>query len=113
MSSHAQPLIALSPELRCTLEASGVGIYSFDGATREFSLDATCRRLFDMDQDTTLSPATMVSRIHPEDIARYWAAAAASTDTGAFACDYRVVHRNGEVRFLSGRGHLQPGPAGG
>ncbi|MEO8443971.1 MAG: ATP-binding protein [Gammaproteobacteria bacterium] len=113
MSRRADPLAALSPELQRTLEASGVGVYSFDGATSTFEIDATCRRLFDIDLDTDLSPATMTARIHPEDIGRYWAAAAASAETGAFACDYRVVHRNGAVRFVSGRGHLQPGPRGG
>ncbi len=102
----------LSPELQCTLEASGVGVYSFDAGTREFFVDATCRRLFDIDPDTQLSPDVMASRIHPGDLQRYWAAAGESMKTGTFACDYRVVHRNGDIRFVSGRGHLQPGPPG-
>jgi PAS domain S-box-containing protein len=48
----------------------------------------------------------MLSRIHPEDLERYWAAAAASMKGGEFACDYRVVHRDGSVHFVSGRGHV-------
>lgn len=112
MSGEHQVSAGLSPELQRTLEASGVGVYSFDAGTGQFVIDATCRRLFDIDPDMQLSPDTMASRIHPDDLQRYWAAAAESMKTGAFACDYRVVHRNGDVRFVSGRGHLQPGPAG-
>ncbi|MBL8202037.1 MAG: PAS domain-containing protein [Chromatiales bacterium] len=108
----AQGSPGLSPELQRTLEASGVGVYSFDAGTGEFLIDATCRRLFDIDPDLQLSPDVMASRIHPDDLQRYWAAAGESLKNGAFACDYRVVHRNGDVRFVSGRGHLQPGPPG-
>ena len=102
----------LGPELQRTLEASGVGVYSFDAATGRFAIDATCRRLFDLDPEAHLSPEVMATRIHPDDLERYWAAAADSMQTGAFACDYRVVHRNGAVLFVSGRGYLQPGAPG-
>ena len=102
----------LSPELQRTLEASGVGVYSFDAATKTFVLDATCQRLFDIDPDMQLSPAIMASRIHPDDLQQYWAAAAESMVTGSFVCDYRVVHRSGAVHFVRGRGHLLPGPVG-
>jgi len=102
----------LSPELQRTLEASGVGVYSFDAAAGSFVVDATCCRLFDLDDGSLLSPKIMASRIHPEDIGRYWAAAQESMQSGSFSCDYRVVHRDGTVRFVTSRGHLQPGPPG-
>ena len=104
--------VRLSPQLQRTLEASGVGMYSFDAATGRFLVDATCRRLFDIDTHTPLSPEMMASRIHPDDLQRYWTAAGESLQTGNFACDYRVVHRSGKVRFVSGRGHVEPGPPG-
>lgn len=112
MTTRQPGSAGLSPELQRTLEASGVGVYSFDAGTGEFAIDATCRRLFDIDADMQLSPDVMASRIHPDDLQRYWAAADDSMKSGAFACDYRVVHRNGDIRFVSGRGHLQPGPPG-
>ncbi|MEQ1803581.1 MAG: ATP-binding protein [Gammaproteobacteria bacterium] len=112
MTGSEQRSGGLSPELQRTLEASGVGVYSFDAGTGEFIVDATCRRLFDLDPEVQLSPDVMASRIHPDDLERYWAAAAESMKNGAFACDYRIVHRNGDVRFVSGRGHLKPGPPG-
>ncbi len=101
-----------SPELQRTLEASGVGVYSFDAAAGAFVVDATCCRLFDLDDGSLLSPDIMASRIHPDDMNRYWAAAKDSMQTGTFSCDYRVVHRNGSVRFVTSRGHLQPGAPG-
>ena len=112
MSGAQQGWDGLSLELQRTLEASGVGVYSFDGGTGQFIIDATCRRLFDIDADVQLSPGVMTSRIHPDDLERYWAAAGESMRTGTFSCDYRVVHRNGDIRFISGRGHLRPGPPG-
>lgn len=112
MTVHSTASAELSPALQRTLEASGVGVYSFDAASGAFVVDATCRRLFDLDLDNLLSAEVMVSRIHPEDLDRYWTAARESMQTGAFSCDYRVVHQNGDVRFVSSRGHLQPGPPG-
>ncbi|MEZ5562868.1 MAG: PAS domain-containing sensor histidine kinase [Gammaproteobacteria bacterium] len=96
----------ISPALQATLTASGIGLYSFDPETDVFAVDATCRKLFDIDPDTPLSPEVMLSRIHPDDVPRYWAAAAESVQTGNFACDYRVIHRDGSVHFVSGRGNL-------
>jgi PAS domain S-box-containing protein len=112
MTIHVSDPLDLSPQLQRTLAASGVGVYSYDARTRVFNVDDTCRRLFDIGAEEQLSPELMTSRIHPDDLPRYWAAAAESMRTGDFACDYRIVHRNGDVRFLSGRGHILPGPPG-
>lgn len=112
MKDLGMQINVLSPELKRTLEASGVGLYSVDAANGTFVLDATCRRLFDIGPVEVLSPAIMAARIHPDDLARYRAEVAESVRTGIFACDYRVVHGNGDIRFISGRGHLQTGQAG-
>ncbi len=96
----------ISPALQATLTASGIGLYSFNPETGAFVVDDTCRTLFDIEPGIPLSPKVMLSRIHPDDVPRYWAAAAESVKTGSFSCDYRVIHRNGSVRFVSGRGNL-------
>jgi PAS domain S-box-containing protein len=95
----------VSAELQGTLAASGVGLYHFNPAANSFAIDSTCRRIFDLADDQELSADVMLTRIHPEDLDRYWAAAAESMKGGDFTCDYRVVHRDGSVRFVSGRGH--------
>jgi PAS domain S-box-containing protein len=96
----------ISPALQATLSASGIGLYSFDSDTGVFEVDDTCRKLFDLEPDTSLSPQEMLSRIHPDDLPRYWSAAADSTRTGTFNCDYRVIYRDGSVHFISGRGNV-------
>jgi hypothetical protein len=80
MTTGQRMSAGLSPELQRTLEASGVGVYSFDAGTGEFAVDATCRRLFDIEADMELSPAVMASRIHPEDLQRYWASASSAAE---------------------------------
>jgi PAS domain S-box-containing protein len=112
MTRHVEANADLSPELQRTLEASGVGIYSFDAGAGSFVIDSTCRRLFDIDDGATLSPEMMTQRIHPDDLQRYWTAAAESMQSGSFVLDYRIVHRDGSVHFISGRASLLPGPAG-
>jgi PAS domain S-box-containing protein len=96
----------ISPALQATLTATGIGLYSFDPESNVFTVDDTCRKLFDIDPGAPLSPEVMLSRIHPDDLPRYWAAAAESAQSGSFACDYRVIHRDGSVRFVSGRGNV-------
>lgn len=96
----------ISPALQATLTATGIGLYSFDSDANVFTVDDTCRKLFDIDPGTALSPEVMLSRLHPDDLSRYWAAAAESAQTGSFACDYRVIHRDGSVHFVSGRGNV-------
>ena len=96
----------LSPALQATLTATGIGLYSYDPESGVFTVDDTCRKLFDIEPGAALSPEVMLSRIHPDDLPRYWAAAGESAQTGSFACDYRVIHRDGSVHFVSGRGNV-------
>jgi PAS domain S-box-containing protein len=104
LAAQAAPVTDVSPPLQAVLTASGIGLYAFDPARNRFVIDDTCRKLFDLDPDVSPSPELLLARIHPDDMPRYWAAATESTKTGAFACDYRVVYRDGSVHFVSGRG---------
>jgi PAS domain S-box-containing protein len=106
MNTLTAAATGISPALQATLTATGIGLYSFDPETDVFVVDETCRQLFDIDPDVPLSPEIMLSRIHPDDVPRYWAAAAESMQTGSFSCDYRVCHRDGSVHFVSGRGNV-------
>lgn len=106
MNSLTAAATGISPALQATLTATGIGLYSFDPETGVFVVDETCRKLFDIDPDVALSPEVMLCRIHSDDVPRYWAAAAESMQTGSFSCDYRVIHRDGTVHFISGRGNV-------
>lgn len=107
MNTLTDAVADISPALQTTLTTSGIGLYSFDPETGVFLVDDTCRRLFDLEAGIVLSPEVMLSRIHADDLPRYWAAAAESMQTGNFACDYRVIHRDGSVHLVSGRGNVQ------
>jgi PAS domain S-box-containing protein len=115
MSEHsAAPAVfdSLSTAFAASLADAGVGLYAYDAATRSFQLDATCRRIFDLDADEELSAEVMVARIHPADVDRYWAAAAEGMARGQFACEYRVVQRDGSLRSVLSRARAEPGPEG-
>ena len=39
----------INPALQATLTATGIGLYSFDPESNVFTVDDTCRKLFDID----------------------------------------------------------------
>lgn len=99
----------ISSELQGILRITGVGIWSYEGATGRFSLDDTCCELFDLDPGEPTGPDLMRQRIHPEDMPAYNRAIRdAMEGAGEFAIEYRVVRRDGSVRFISGRGRVRP-----
>ena len=98
--------------LELILKATGVGLYHFEAKTGSFTVDDTVRDLFDLDPDEEFGMELMASRIHADDLEAYWEAAQESMRTGQFAHDYRVVHRNGTVRWVSGRSSVALGEDG-
>jgi PAS domain S-box-containing protein len=96
-------------ELRIILKDTGVGVWSFDSAHREFTLDDTCREIFDIQPGDNFGPALVAARIHADDIEGYWRATREAVDgDGEHVSDYRVVHRDGSIRFVSSRGRVKP-----
>lgn len=102
-----QPL--LDNELQPVLNAVGVGLWSFDLRTGELGLDGTCLSLFGLNEGDPLGPDSLMGRLHPDDVARYRAAIAKAAGSGSFECDYRVLGDDGQTRYISGRGRMQPG----
>ncbi len=99
----------ISSELQGILRITGVGIWSYDGTSGDFAFDETCRELFDLDPDQPIGPEIMRKCIHPDDFAGYVAAIQkALAGSGEFAVEYRIVRRDGSVRFVSGRGRVRP-----
>lgn len=99
----------ISSELQGILRVTGVGIWSYDGATGRFTLDATCRDLFGLDPDEALNPDTMRRCIHPEDLPAYAEAVRQAMASGQeFSIEYRMVRKDGTVRVVSGRGRVRP-----
>lgn len=102
----------LSEDLRVTLRATGVGVWSFDVASGRFEMDQTCRELIDLLPWEELSPATMGRRIHPEDLARYLAEIRQVMGGEERVVEYRIVRRDGSIRHICSRGRLSQRPPG-
>jgi PAS domain S-box-containing protein len=99
----------ISSELQSLLRVTGVGVWSYDGSTGRFALDATCREIFGLEPDEELSPETMRRCIHPEDLPAYAAAVQEAMASGTeFSIEYRMMRKDGTVRFVSGRGRARP-----
>ncbi|UCG74026.1 MAG: PAS domain S-box protein [Chromatiales bacterium] len=90
-------------DMQMLLEATGVGTWSYDSATHALQLDRVCREMFDLADDDVLDMDNMRKRIHPDDVDHYWQAVTESMRTGNLSINYRIVRKDGTVRFISGR----------
>lgn len=99
-------------EMQLLLAETGIGTFAYDGKTNTFTLDRVCREMFDIADDEELNMDRMRERIHPDDVLAYWEAVAESLRTGHFSHSYRIVRKDGTVRFISGRGRSAPGSPG-
>jgi PAS domain S-box-containing protein len=90
-------------DMQMLLEATGVGTWAYDGTTNTIEIDKTCREIFDLAEDDALNIDNMRRRIHPDDVDVYWAAVTKSMRTGQMDLDYRVVRKDGSIRYISGR----------
>jgi PAS domain S-box-containing protein len=96
-------------DLQALLRDTGVGLWSYEGAHHRFTIDAVCRELFDLAPDEPLHYERLKQVIHPEDLPAYWAAIqAAMAGSGEFDVQYRMLRRDGAVRFISSRGRVRP-----
>lgn len=88
-------------QLRIALNAGRMGTWSWDAATNMVFTDAIHRRIFDIDSDADLVPASeMFSRIHKDDFDNVVTANKLQQVTGPFDLDFRIVRRDGEIRWL-------------
>ncbi len=99
-------------DLLLLLHATGVGIWSFDLASNAFCIDETCREMFDVEPGEELNLEVARERIHPDDLQPYFEAVNSSLETGESMIDYRIVRRDGTVRFMASRGRATYGVNG-
>ena len=103
----------MDPDLQALLQDTGVGLWRYEAAARRFCFDDTCRAMFDVDADAGFGPEFIRQRIHPEDQPGYWAAIRkAMAGDGSFTTEYRILCRDGSIRWISARGRLHPGQPG-
>jgi signal transduction histidine kinase len=102
-------------ELAIALKAAEVGTWALDLATQRVRCSAITDALFELPpSDEQREADEYFGRIHPDDLERVVEAIRATVVDGAeHRVEYRVVRRNGGVRWLSSRGEVFRDEAGG
>lgn len=97
-------------EDRMTFTAAtvNVGLWQFDRTTDELWATEHCRAMFGLAKDTPITRETFIAAVHPEDRPVAVATLRGALRGGAAATDVRVVHPDGEVRWIRvrARSHL-------
>jgi PAS domain S-box-containing protein len=91
--------------LQFALDAARLGWWRYDVLDRVVSGDTRFKEIFDLTVDE-MSIDDMKKLVHPDDAARFWADHEVSLDHADprhFTHQYRVLRRDGEVRWVEGR----------
>ena len=101
--------------LQLAVEGTGVGIYDMDLASGDgFWSESTFSLLgYPPDQDGHATLAMWQDRLHPDDAEAVLAQHGRAAASGDLRIEFRILRAdNGELRWLSSRGRILPGPAG-
>jgi len=91
--------------LKFALDSGRMGSWDLDVATKAYEASDLCKVNYGRRPDETFTFADLIAAIHPEDRPRILAAIEAAIREGAdYDVEYRVVHPNGELRWLHARG---------
>ena len=91
--------------LRLAMESSSLGYWDSDVAAQQMVLSSSAQRFFGLEGRDIVSLDELWARVHPEDRMRVEAAYAHALDTagdGAFRQQYRILHKDGSVRWIDG-----------
>ena len=94
--------------LRVALDAADLGTWRHDLGTGVLHLDARARAHYGLSAETT-TRAGIMQRVHPEDRERLSRAIDESVDPvrgGRYAVEYRVLHPDGTLRWVSVRARV-------
>lgn len=87
-------------QMSFTAASVSVGLWQFDRTTNEVWATDHCRVMFGLSSGTRLTRTTILEAIHPED--RSMATAAIQqASSGPSVTDVRVVHSDGQLRWVS------------
>ena len=90
-------------------EATHHGVWELNIAMRELWISDKARWLFQIDPELPVDEEMLQARLHPEDRAMWRSAVDRAIETeGEYSIEYRVLLRDGNVRWLAGRGRCLP-----
>ena len=93
--------------LQLVLDATEMGIWSYDPARGGGDWDAATRRIFGVDEDEAAPDlqVLLASRLHPEDAPMVAAGLESALTTGVYpGIEHRVVHGDGSVHWVAASG---------
>ena len=108
-------LLASEHRLRLTLEAAATGLWDWDVATNVVTWSPECYSIHGLKKEEFDGTAAAFDRLlDPDDRSRVWASVRAAVDGRTrYACEFRIVRPDGEVRWVANTGravydHGQP-----
>ncbi len=99
-----QELQASKDRLQLAMDSAQLGSFTYDPLHDVLSGDARVKEIFDFDaaQDEA-EIEELIKRIHPDDVERFWTvreAALSPADPKPYANEFRVLRRDGEIRWV-------------
>lgn len=110
-----QELDEARSRLEVAVRASGIGFWSWEVATNQFYLSPEFKGQLGFDEDTTPDDYRFwQTRVHPDDLPRAMETLSirAHKPAGDFELEYRMLHRDGEYRWILSRSRLTCDAAG-
>lgn len=101
LAQREEDMRLLSQRLELALTTSEIGIWELDLMTRELIWDARMHELYDVAPGTVSHVETWRARLHPDD--REEAERELNTcieETGRYETEFRIVTRDGEIRWI-------------
>src|SRR5438045_2337105 len=104
----ARELEASDQRLNLAADSAGLGLWEWDIVRNEIWITDRGRSLFGFGASEKLDFDRFRSRLHPDDRESVLKGVEKSLRTGAeYQSEYRVVLRNGRLRWIAGRGHVE------
>ena len=108
----SNPADTMNQRYEIGVKVAGIGLGTIDYEKDTIDFDARAAAMFDLPADAPLSRSVVHGRIHPEDRAVIDAHIEQLMDPsgeGFFEMNHRVVHENGDVRWLTARKQIEFG----
>lgn len=95
--------------LQLAAETAGVGTWHLFILENELRSSPRCKEIFGLSPDAQFQYEDFMSVVHPEDRSLVEATVTHALDpkgTGLYELDYRIIHSDGTVRWLGGKGKV-------
>ena len=109
LHDSAAVLRAQQTQTNLALEATGIGVFSYDALSGHRVFSARLKAIWGLQPDEEPTSARILELIHPEDhgIVQVVEASLDPAGPGRFSVEHRILRPDGEVRWVESRGHTE------